>query len=306
MSPDLLRGALFIVLSELLLVTMSAIIKAISSELPTEMLVFFRNLFGLLVLMPLVLRRGLGSLRTQVPHLHLMRGLVGVSAMYCFFYSLGELPLAEATIYKLTAPLFIPLIAWFWLRERAPRLALWAVLLGFVGVLLIVKPGFTAFSLAALIALVGAALAATAKVSIRRLSFSEPSTRIVFYFGVVATSASAIPLLWAWQTPSLEALGWLLLMGVCATSAQLLFTRAYALAPAGQIAPLTYVSVVFSVLYGWLFWQEGVGLITVLGMAVIVFAGIMTTRAKATTPAGIGRASALHSAASDRNSLERS
>jgi drug/metabolite transporter (DMT)-like permease len=305
MSPDLLRGAAYIVVSELLLVTMSAIIKAVSSELPTEMMVFFRNLFGLLVLMPLVLRNGVGSLRTRVPHLHLTRGLVGVSAMYCFFYTLGELPLAEATIYKLTAPLFIPLIAWLWLRERAPVLALWAVLIGFIGVLLILKPGVAAFSAAALIGLLGAALAATAKVTIRRMSVSEPSTRIVFYFGLVATSASAVPLLWAWQTPTMEALGWLLLMGVCATSAQLLLTRAYSLAPAGQIAPLTYVSVLFGALYGWLFWQEGLGVITVIGMVVTVLAGILTTRARVETPAGIGRASALHSAASDRDSLER-
>lgn len=293
MHPDLLRGALYILVSELLLVSMSAVVKHVSGELPNEMLVFCRNLAGLLVLLPLVARRGLGELKTSVAHLHLARGLIGVSAMYCYFYSLAHLPLAEATIYKLTAPLFLPLIGWLWLKERVPRLAVLAVLVGFAGVALILRPGFGGLSTAALVGLTGALLAADAKVTVRRLGRSEPSTRIVFYFGVVATSASAVPLLWAWQTPSATALGWLALLGVLATGAQLLLTRAYALAPAGQIGPFTYVAVVYGTLYGWWFWGETLAALTVAGMGLVVLAGLMTMQSgRRSRPGEVPRAAA--------------
>lgn len=282
MTPDrhraLLRGALFIVISELLLATMSAAIKVVSSELPNEMLVFFRNLFGLAVLMPFALRNGIAPLATRRLPVHLARSLAGVGAMYCFFYTIASIPLAEAILFKLTAPFFIPIIAWLWLAEGIPASAKAAVAIGFAGVAMVLQPGFREIPLAGLVGLAGALLAALAKVSIRRMSDTEPSTRIVFYFGTVATTVSAIPLLWAWQTPSWTAVAWLSVMGGSATIAQLLLTRAYALAPAGQIGPFTYVSVIFGSAYGWLFWREIPGPLVVAGSVLVVIAGVLTTR----------------------------
>lgn len=274
----LLQGALFIVISELLLATMSAAIKTVSAELPNEMLVFFRNLFGLAVLLPFALRNGVGGLATRRLPVHLARSLAGVGAMYCFFYTIASIPLAEAILFKLTSPFFIPLIAWLWLSEHIPATAKLAIGVGFAGVALVLQPGFREIPVAGFVGLCGALLAALAKVAIRRMSDTEPSTRIVFYFGVIATSVSAVPLTWAWQTPSWEAVAWLSLMGGSATIAQLLLTRAYALAPAGQIGPFTYVSVIFGSAYGWLFWDEVPGPLVVLGSLFIIAAGILTTR----------------------------
>ncbi|MBA1148763.1 DMT family transporter [Ectothiorhodospiraceae bacterium WFHF3C12] len=274
----LLQGAAFIVVSELLLATMSAAIKVVSAELPNEMLVFFRNLFGLAVLLPFALRNGIGGLATRRLPVHLARSLAGVGAMYCFFYTIASIPLAEAILFKLTAPFFIPVIAWLWLSESIPGTAKIAIALGFAGGAMVLQPGFREIPLAGLVGLAGAVLAALAKVAIRRMSNTEPSTRIVFYFGTVATSVSAIPLLWAWQTPGWHAVAWLSVMGVSATIAQLLLTRAYALAPAGQIGPFTYVSVIFGSTYGWLFWDEVPGPAVILGSLLIVAAGILTTR----------------------------
>jgi drug/metabolite transporter (DMT)-like permease len=106
-----------VILAELMFVIMGAMVKAASATLPNEMIVFFRNLFGLAAVLPLVLREGIPGLATRVPQLHLMRALAGVGAMYCFFYSLGQLPLADAMLLKLTAPIFIPMIALLWLGE---------------------------------------------------------------------------------------------------------------------------------------------------------------------------------------------
>lgn len=274
----LIQGAAFIIVSELLLATMSAAIKTVAAELPNEMTVFFRNVFGLAVLMPFALRNGIAPLATRRLPVHLARSLAGVGAMYCFFYTIASIPLAEAILFKLTAPFFIPIIAWLWLAESIPSTAKAAIALGFAGVALVLQPGFREIPLAGLVGLAGALLAALAKVAIRRMSDTEPSTRIVFYFGTVATSVSAVPLLWAWQTPSWNALGWLLVMGGSATIAQLLLTRAYALAPAGQIGPFTYVSVVFGSVYGWLFWNEVPGPFVITGSVLIIAAGVLTTR----------------------------
>ncbi|MFO7859198.1 MAG: DMT family transporter [Ectothiorhodospiraceae bacterium] len=284
MRQNILLGALFIVVSEFLLAGMSAVIKVLSASTPEAMLVFFRNFFGLLVLLPLVARQGLGSLATRVPHLHLLRATAGVSAMYCFFYTIGHMALAEALLFKLTAPFFIPLVALMWLGEGIPTTARVAIGLGFVGVAFILQPGSGGLQAVAFVGLAGALLAGLAKVTIRRMSRTEPATRIVFWFGTLATLISAVPLLWSWETPAPETLAWLLAMGASATAAQLLLTRAYALAPAGQLGPFTYVSVVFGALLGWLFWGEYLDMATFLGMFRWITAGILTTRGGRRSP----------------------
>ncbi|WP_435102559.1 DMT family transporter [Arhodomonas sp. AD133] len=294
MRNPLIQGAALIILSEALLATMSAAIKVVSADLPNEMLVFFRNLFGLLIVLPVALRHGPSALRTSCPHIHLLRAAAGVGAMYCFFYTIEHIPLAEAILFKLTAPFFIPLIALTWLGERIPVSARLAIALGFGGCALVLGPGSEGWALAGITGLAGAFLAGLAKVAIRRMGRSEPAPRVVFYFGVFATTITAIPLTWSWQTPGLVPLGWLLLMGGCATAAQLCLTRAYSLAPAGQIGPFTYVSVVFGSLLGWLFWGEIPGLATVAGSLFIIGAGLLTLHgrheaaraARATRPVG--------------------
>jgi drug/metabolite transporter (DMT)-like permease len=272
----LIQGAVNILIAEVLLAAMAAVIKHVSLELPNPMLVFFRNLFGLVVVAPIALRHGPRALRTQWPHLHLLRALAGVGAMYCFFYTISAIPLAEAVLLKLTAPFFIPLIALAWLGERLPLATLAGIAIGFGGVALVLQPGLDGIPLAGLTGLAGAALAGLAKVAIRAMGPCEPAPRIVFYFGSLATVASAVPLLWAWQTPGLTSLAWLGLMGLCATGAQLLLTRAYSLAPAGRIGPFSYVAVIYSSVLGWAFWSEVPGLLTLAGSLLITLAGVLT------------------------------
>lgn len=275
LQTALLSGAMLIVASECLLTIMGAVIKHLSAELPTEMIVFFRNLFGVMLLAPYMLRHGPGRLRTRVPHLHLLRGLTGVGAMYCFFTTLAQVPLAEALLMKLTAPFFLPIIAWLWLGEHVPARTRWSILVGFIGVAVVLRPGFAAFSPYLLLGLLGAALAALAKVAIRRMGETESGPQIVFFFGLIATSVSAVPLTWAWQTPSYAATAWLLGMGVLATIAQLAFTHAYRLAPPASIGPFTYSSVVFGALIGWWVWRETLLPTTWAGSVLIVVAGVL-------------------------------
>lgn len=269
-----------LVLSEAFLVASGMVIKQLAGELPTEIVVFARNLFGLLLLLPWVLRKGLGAVRTQRIHLHLLRATVGVTAMGCLFYSWGHLPLAQAALLKQTSPFFMPLIALWWLGERISLIVKASILVGFVGVVLILNPNDGALNIAVLIALCGAMLGAFAKIIIRRMSDTEPARRIVFYFALFASLLSAVPALLNWVQPTPIQLAWLVLMAATSTLAQLLLSKAYGLAPAGQLGPFTYSSVAIAALFGWWLWDEALSLNSWLGVLVVTIAGVMAMQGK--------------------------
>jgi drug/metabolite transporter (DMT)-like permease len=160
------------------------------------------------------------------------------------------------------------------LHEPLRRLTLLAVGFGFLGVALVLNPAGD-FNLTALVGLLGGLLAALAMVSVRRLGRTESSLRVVFYFTLFSTLISAFPVAWSWQTPSPKQ--WLLLvtMGALGTLGQLLLTRGYAVASAGNVSPFTYFSVIFGALYGYLFWRETLNLHFVVGALIIALAGVL-------------------------------
>jgi drug/metabolite transporter (DMT)-like permease len=276
-SPyDLWIGAALIVAGELAFASVGAAIRVIAGEVSNEMVVFFRNAFALLLFVPWLIRDGLKyAASTESPSLHLVRGLAGLGAMYCFFYAIVHMPLAEAMLLKLSAPLFIPFVAYAWLRETAPWPARIAIGVGFAGVALILSPDLTTVAPVALVALLGGFLAAVAKVTVRRLSHTEPAGRIILYFTLIGTAVSAVPLLWAWATPTLHQAAWLFLIAVLATGGQWCLTRGLGHASAPRLAPFVYSSVIFGAAYGWWFWDEPVTLLTALGAALVALAGVL-------------------------------
>lgn len=281
-SRDLRRGAILMVASALFFAGMGAAVKLASRSLPSAEVVFFRNALGLLALVPWVVRPGAGGLATTHLREHLVRGLAGLAAMYCFFYAIAHMRLAEAVLLNYSLPLFMPVIEEAWLGERAPRRLWWALLLGFAGLLVILRPGLGVFNPVALVAVASAMLAALAQVGIRRLTRTEPTTRIVFYFCAISTLVSALPLLGGWRTPE-GGLWWVLVaMGVLATLAQLALTHAYAQAPAAQVGPFIYTSVVFAgLLDAWL-WGQRPDRLFVAGALLVCAAGILALRLRAT------------------------
>ncbi|MFQ5642558.1 MAG: DMT family transporter [Thiogranum sp.] len=272
-------GALLVSCAALMFASMGVLIRLASYDLPNELVVFFRNLFGLLVLLPLVWRQGVShSLKTAYPLLHLLRSLCGLAAMYCFFYALANMPLASAVLLNFTAPLFIPFIALLWLKESVGSRVTAAILVGFTGVLFVLKPGSGLYSQVALIGLASGAFAAVAMVSLRRLSHTEPPFRVVALYGIACTTVSALPLLWSWQTPDSQALLQLAGAGTFATAGQYLLSKGYGYAPAAQIGPFTYTSVIFAAGYGWYFWQEMPDWLTATGTLLIIIAGVLAMR----------------------------
>ncbi len=279
-TNQLLKGVLLVIFAEAVLVATGVLIRSVAEALSVAQLVFLRNAFGLLIMLPLVLGVKGISLKTTCIHLHLGRALVGVSAMSCLYYGWTHLPLGTAALLKQTAPLFMPLLALWFLKEKIHPVLFWALPIGFVGVALVLNPANSGLQLAVLIGLAGAVLGAQAKIFVRKMKDSEPSRRVVFYFSLFASLFSAPFAIQGWV-----ALGWLELAGVIgiaalSTLAQLSMTKAYHSAPAGYLGPFTYSSVIIASLVGWFLWDETLATLTIVGMGLIVLGGVMTLKAK--------------------------
>jgi len=274
-----LAGALFVLGASFMFATMGALVKVVSQSLTNDMVVFFRNVCALVFILPWIwYRRPHGGVKTAIFRLHLIRSLAGLGAMYCFFYAINQLKLSEACLLAATTPLFIPMIAYVWIREPVAQKVRRAIIIGFIGIVLILKPGLGVFEPVALVGLTAGVLAALAMVSIRRMSTSEPTIRIVFYFTVIATLISAVPLIWTWQSPQPRIWWQLVLIGLLAAVGQILLTKGYSLAPAAQVGPFTYGNVVFATLFGWIFWGESLDAMTWAGAVLICIAGIIAAR----------------------------
>ncbi|MGE3844955.1 MAG: DMT family transporter [Vicinamibacterales bacterium] len=272
------RAALLMLASALAFSLMSVAVKFASGSLPSTMIVFFRNAVALFLLLPWAARGGRAALETHRFTGHLVRGLAGLSGMVCFFFAIAHLRLADAVLLNYSFPLFMPLAERFWLREPAPRGTWPRLLIGFAGVIIILKPGSDLFSRFALLGLMSGLFVAVAQVGIRRLTHTEPIPRIVFYFALIATSVSALWLPFTWESPTVS--GWLALaaIGSFATIGQFALTRSYFFAPPTVVGPLIYFTVVFSVLLDWGVWRILPDGLFVAGAALVAAAGASLLR----------------------------
>jgi drug/metabolite transporter (DMT)-like permease len=268
-------GSLFVILGEVFFTSMGMIIKTLGENIPSYQLVFYRNVFAVIVLAPFLFRQRLTHVKTKRIGMHLIRSVSGLMAMYCFFYALANIELANAMLLKLTGPIFIPIIATLWIHEKVSLKTYLGIALGFVGVIVFLDPT-AEIQIASVVGLIGGALAAGAKVAIRKMSDTEPTARIVFYFAFFGALFSSIPMLTS-ETYSPSTNEWLLLigLGLVGTAGQFFLTKAYHMAPASQMGPFTYSSLLWASLAGWLFWNEWPAINTFIGAALIITAGLV-------------------------------
>jgi drug/metabolite transporter (DMT)-like permease len=283
-GANVLRGIFLMVLSVFLFSSMDAVIKWASRDYPTGQIVFFRNFLAFVPVFLFLWHTGTPMpLRTARIGSHLIRGLVGVASMSLFFLALGLLPLADTMALGMSGPIFLTALSVPLLGERVGLRRWSAVIVGFIGVLIMVRPASGVFQLEALIALGGAFFYALAMVSIRRLSWTEPATTIVFYFTLFAAivGLSTWPLgavvpawLGAWVRPDLE--GWIVLIGIglIGGTAQLTMTYAFKLAPVAVIAPFEYGAIVIGVAYGLAIWNEIPDRFVLVGAAIVIASGL--------------------------------
>ncbi len=276
-----LQGAALLALSALLFSLMGVGVREVSASVNNESVVFFRNLVGVLFFLPLILLQGVRPLKTQRIKSHLWRTAFGLAAMYCFFYAIAHLPLADAMLFTYSAPVFTPVIAWWWLKEPLSKRMLITTGVGLIGVLLVAKPSAALLDSQALVGMAASILAAFAFVSIREMSDTEPAFRMVFYFSLFSALISAIPLAWTWQPVTQQDLLLLLIIGLLATASQIIMSKAYSLAPPGLIGPFAYLAIVFAGLIAWLRWGETPNLSSLIGAALIFSASLLAITRRA-------------------------
>lgn len=243
-------------------------------------MVFYRSLFGLPVVLFWVLsaKGGLASLSTRRPMVHVWRCALGVTGILLIFQGLKLLPLADATTIGFTAPIFATLLSILFLKEKVGRHRWTAVVLGFLGVLVMVHPGAEgAPPLAGLLfALGGAFVAAAVTVTLRQLGKTESATAIVFWFFVACATVGGVLTLIDGHIHSWAVLAVLAAGGLAGGLAQLLMTTSLQHAPVSALAPLDYLQMVGAVVLGWLLLSDAPTATTLAGAALIAGSGLYT------------------------------
>ena len=274
-----LRAAGLMLASTVAFGLMAICIRLASRTEPVAEIAFFRNLFGLLALLPLLLwpavRAGVpgahlrGVLRTTQLRRYFIRCLIGVVSMWMGFWAIAHLPLAQAVSLAYSSPIFVTVAAVLLLGERV-RLRRWlAVIAGFIGVLVIVRPWSHAFTAASLVAVAAAVITAIVAIQIKQLSREDGSDTIVLWTYLFWVPMSLPVALWFWHPPQGMAWLWLVLSGVLGTFGQLLWTRALKLGEVSALTPISFVQLVIVTVAGWLWFDEAIDRWTMVGAGII-------------------------------------
>lgn len=279
-----LRGIALKLASVAVFTAMASLIKATSAHVPPGEAVFFRSFFACPVILGWLLWQGnlAQGLRTTDPLGHLWRGLVGTTGMGLGFAGLGLLPLPEVTAIGYAAPILVVVFGAMFLGEAVRKVRLLAVALGLLGVLVVLSPRLTVTgepsareTLGAVVTLGGAVFAALAQVFIRRLTMTEGTAAIVWWFSVTATLLSLATLPFGWVLPRPWEAALLVTAGLLGGLGQILLTSAYRHSEAGLVAPFDYASMLLAVAIGYAVFAEVPTGTTLGGAAIIITAGIL-------------------------------
>jgi S-adenosylmethionine uptake transporter len=284
--------SLWMLVASFLFAFMGACAKLASQYYSTSEIIMYRGIVGVLFLALMVKLRG-GSLKTPIPWLHLRRGVIGVTALWMWFYAIGSLPLPTATTLNYMSPIWMAAMLfaanWWRGKDRFEWSLVGAILLSFAGVALLLRPSFQAdLWFPALIGLSSGVLSALAYLQVRHLGhLGEPEYRVVFYFSATSAvgglaSALASPHfggqpIHGFTDHGLKGIALLLTVGVCATVAQMAMTRAYHRGKPLVAANLQYTGIVFSTCWSMLIWNDIPGWMAWLGIAIILMSGIVST-----------------------------
>ncbi|TWA84487.1 S-adenosylmethionine uptake transporter [Azospirillum brasilense] len=276
MAGKPLEAALWMLGAALFIAIGNAMIRHVSGELHPFEIVFFRNLFSLMFMLPWIAAVGLGRLRTGRAGLYASRSATSLVAMLCWFYSVTHMPLPDATALSFTIPLFVTAGAALFLNEtvRARRWA--AVLVGLAGVMIVIRPDDATLDPTILVMLLHCVAAAITTLQVRALATSDGVMVVVAYMGLFLTPMALVPALFVWEWPSWTALGWLVLLGGVLTLGQLAMTRAFKLAPASAMMPYDYARLPFTALLAWPLFGEAMDLWGWVGAGVIAASALYT------------------------------
>ncbi len=265
-----LQGMLWMAGAGLVFVAFVAIVRHIGSDMHPLQIAFMRYAFGIVILAPVLVRMRFYQFRSARHGLHVFRGVIHAIAVLLWFYAMTRLPIAEVTALGFTAPIFATIGAAMFLGERLHLRRIGAVLIGFAGALVILRPGIDVIDVGAVAMLVAAPMFAGSKIITKTLSRTEPTTAIVAYLTVIVTLVMVVPALMVWQAPSLPEIGWTALTALLATASHLAIVRALKAAELTVTQPIEFLQLFWATLIGLYLFGEIPDLWTWVGGTIIV------------------------------------
>ncbi|MEX2453704.1 MAG: DMT family transporter [Rhodospirillaceae bacterium] len=271
---DRLRGIALMVMATLSFSGMHASIKHVSLDMHPFEVTFFRNVFGLVVLLPFFVRYGLKPLRTTRIRMHLGRAALNIGSMTSFFYAISITPLAEVISLSFAAPVFATVLAIFIYKETV-GVARWAAIgLGFAGTLVILRPGYDAITLGPVLAVASAMTWGCAVIMIKSLSRTDSSLTITAYMAILMSPLSLVLALFVWEWPTWYQLAVLLLVGTFGSAGHLCMNQALKLAPTNVIMPIDFVRLIWVAVIGYFLFAEVPDIFVWAGGAMIFASGL--------------------------------
>lgn len=264
-----------IVAAMLIIPVMDGIAKGLTKEFAPVQVVWARYFFHFMLFLPLVLlRHGSRTFRLKRPMLQLLRGGFLLASTFCFFTAIKSMPLADAIAVIFVYPFVVTALAPWLLGDRVGHLRWMAVIVGFLGAMLVIRPGFAEVSPAMLFAIAAGSIYALYVLATRKLAGSDPVLVTLLMTGVVGTAVTSAVMPWFWQTPSLPQLGLMVTIGFLAACGHYLIIQAHEQASAAQLAPYAYVEIVGATVVGLVLFGDFPDAVTWIGIGVIVGSGI--------------------------------
>jgi drug/metabolite transporter (DMT)-like permease len=279
--PPNLRGILWITMGTIAFALNDAVIKTLGRTIEALELAFFRYVTGFVMLAPFFIRLGVDGLKTRRLHLHAMRLVLAALAQIGILFSVIHLPLAAVTALSFSRVLFTPIVAVWILREIVTGRRWMATAIGFLGVLVMVRPDAGEIDPIALIAIGSALTFAVSNVLIRLMSSTEPPLRILFYYHIGGMAIFAGPAWSVWRNP--VGIEWLyaVALGVLTTLGMVGFVRGFAVGEASVIGPMEYVRLIYAAILGYVVFAEIPDPWTIVGALIIVAATTFIARGEA-------------------------
>jgi len=278
-NKSTLLGISYIILSFLIYAIMSGFVKACSfSHLPAQEIIFFQNVFALMILLPWLLKALGGDFVPKNKLLVVARAGFGLLSFYFFFLAVGLVPLVNAVLLQNTTPLIIPILALIFFRKRITWKVLISIIIGFIGVTMVIDPGRGFLRPGDLLALAAGLTSAITTILVGRLEEKgETIQTILFYLLTITILITGLWSLPTWQMPFGMLWVYLIAAGILYAAFQVFFVLSLKFASATTIAPFIYLVVVFSGIVDWVVWKQVPNLLTVGGAAVIILAAIFST-----------------------------
>jgi drug/metabolite transporter (DMT)-like permease len=273
-APAPLRGTIWMLIGAAAFAAMTALVRVVGHDMHPYEITFFRNFFGLMFMAPWLWQHGFSGLRTRRIGMFTLRGLTGLTAMLLWFQAITLMPLGAAIALSFTAPLFGSLAAVTVLGERMGLRRTLALITGFIGALIILRPGMIAISVPAVMVLVSSVFIASSQTIVKLLARTESPSAIVTWMGLYLTPMSLVPALFYWRTPGLWETAMLVTIGGLATIGQVALTRAYAATEVTIVLPFDYARLPFAAAIGYFAFAEQPDGWTWIGAAIIAAATV--------------------------------